>query len=268
MAPRKSKLLRGQLKITAFASPRSSAWDCRLAHVMSVFEAATVEIELKDIADASSQQNRSTEADLLDDPSIRPWLLAHREGGFKFKSPIGRLWEKEKEKGEEGTIDLVEYGKCHTWQQKAEFRKKWLAKTLDKLLISKSHSKTYEQADTTHGTYLNFGLLVESFGVHYNKENAVRCAVRHAAKCIRTGGKWLRRDDQADIPEYLKLSRQFQHKMTEAWSMGEKEMSSRKTSHEEQPKLRDGKPNRTLDTPTQEATPARRGIKRNARGKP
>ena len=102
--------------------------------------------------------------------------------------------------------------------------------------------------------------------MHYNKENAVRCAVRHAAKCIRTGGKWLRRDDQADIPEYLKLSRQFQHKVTEAWSKGEKEMSSQKTSHEEQPKLRDGKPNRKPDTPTQEATPARRGIKRNARG--
>ena len=99
MAPRKSKLLRGQLKITAFASPRSSAWDCRLAHFPSVsdtegeriFEVATVEKELKDIADAFSQQSRITEADLFDDPSIRPWLLAHREGGFKFKSPIGRL---------------------------------------------------------------------------------------------------------------------------------------------------------------------------------
>ena len=48
----------------------------------------------------------------------------------------------------------------------------------------KTHEREWQKVDVTKGKYLNFGLLVESFGVGYDKHGAILAATRHAHKCL------------------------------------------------------------------------------------
>jgi hypothetical protein len=35
---------------------------------------------------------------------------------------------------------------------------------------------------------MSFGRLVETFGIHYDREHAIECATTHALKCAKMGG--------------------------------------------------------------------------------
>ena len=46
------------------------------------------------------------------------------------------------------------------------------------------------------------------------------CASKHAAKCLRMGGKWLSHNDMAEITEFLKLRQEHSETMNEAGGVG------------------------------------------------
>ena len=80
--------------------------------------------------------------------------------------------------------------------------------------------------DTTKGEYLPFGSLVESFGIHYNREEAISAATRHASKCLQLKGDWLFWDNLGEVPCFLKLRQCYQEEMAECWKLCEEESSS------------------------------------------
>jgi hypothetical protein len=148
------------------------------------------------------------------------------EGKFDLRmSGVGRRWSKEVKQDAELKH---EYAKQKNNEARAQFRKEWAGRKLHELTVSKSHLKEYQKVDVTKGRYMDFGSLVETFGILYDRERAIACAMRHAAKCIKMGGMWLSHDPLAEVTEFLKLSKGFEETMMEAWRLCEKEHSTEK----------------------------------------
>lgn len=78
------------------------------------------------------------------------------------------------------------------------------------------------QVDTSLGEMMNFGVLVESFGIVYDRSLAVKLATRHCLKCLKLGGKWHDIDPMTDAIRFLKLRQTYATIMTEKWAQYEK----------------------------------------------
>jgi len=117
------------------------------------------------------------------------------------------------------------YTKCSGQKDKAAMRKSWVDRMCSELRYGKSHIKRWEKVDITNGDYYAFGGLVESYGIHYDRQAAVEAATKHAEKCIKMAGPWLRFNKMGEVMEYLKLSVSFTERMSEAWSLWEEENS-------------------------------------------
>ena len=137
---------------------------------------------------------------------------------------VAQLWKAELA----GATDewKLSYTACKGRFEKAGFRKEWAARKLKELQVVRCHSTKFCRVDTRKGEYLNFGMLVESFGVHYDKDKAVRLAVKYAQKALVLGAPWTQHDTMADITEYLKLKTQFKEEFQEAWELREKEFEN------------------------------------------
>ena len=137
---------------------------------------------------------------------------------------VAQLWKQELA----GASDewKLSYTSCKGRFDKARFRKEWAARKLKELQVVRCHSTKFCRVDTRKGEYLNFGMLVESFGVHYDKDKAIRLAVKYAQKALVLGAPWTQHDTMADITEYLKLKTQFKEEFEEAWELKEKESES------------------------------------------
>ena len=74
--------------------------------------------------------------------------------------------------------------------------------------------------------YLNFGAYVESYGINYNRELAIKRAVIGAAKCTMMGAEYLNHDRLADCTEHLKVFTEYEDEFVEAWSQFERSEES------------------------------------------
>lgn len=130
--------------------------------------------------------------------------------------PIGRLWDK----ALKNDADMkARYTPLKTREAKANMRAEWVKETFAQMSRGKTWTKTWQKIDTNKGKYLNFGLLVESFGIMYDRRAAVIAATKHADKCMKMKGDWVRFDKMGEVAEFLKLNREFTEDMTEAWSL-------------------------------------------------
>ena len=84
-----------------------------------------------------------------------------------------------------GTNAHIEYNVKSDHAFKEEYRAEWQAILCTIFIIGKVHTKTQIRVDSTKGKFKDFGSLVETFGIHYNRERAIRLATIHAAKCVR-----------------------------------------------------------------------------------
>jgi hypothetical protein len=115
------------------------------------------------------------------------------------------------------------YAKCKSWESKREFRMEWARRKLEDLTVARSRTRTYARVDTTRGEYVCFGLLVESYGIQYDRNAAVLAATRYASKCLKMGGQWLNKDSLGEVMEYLKIKKEFADTMSDAWRLCEVE---------------------------------------------
>ena len=158
------------------------------------------------------QPNGDTEMSLAD---------AAKDGFDLRLGRVAQLWKSELA---HATSEWkLAYKACKGWEAKAAFRKEWAARKLKEIQVSRTHSSKFSRVDTKKGEYYNFGLLVETFGVHYDKDKAILLAVKHAQKALVLGPPWIQHDAMADVTEYLKLKTQFKEEFDEAWELKEKE---------------------------------------------
>ena len=142
-------------------------------------------------------------------------------GKFPLRDhPVGRMWSK----AIESDPDLKKrYIPLKTRAAKAALREQWLSETYEKVTKGKTYTKSWHKIDKSKGKYYNFGMLVEQFGINYDRHGAVISATKHADKCFKMGGDWVRWDKMAEVPEFLKLHKEFHENMVEAWDSWAKE---------------------------------------------
>ena len=124
-----------------------------------------------------------------------------------------------------GTEQHTMYQVLKTYELKRAYRTEWQGLLLDALTVGKLHTKTQSRIDATKCDYMDFGTLVESFGVHYDRARTIKLATIHAAKCVLMKGEFLSQDKLAGIAEYAKIKRGWAELFNESWQIFEKEES-------------------------------------------
>ena len=122
-----------------------------------------------------------------------------------------------------GTEAHAKLKACRTWIEKRNYTKEWCATEFKEQEKSKVFSKSFRRVDKNKGEYMCFGMLVESFGIHYGREQAVQKATMHATKCSKMQGDWLNYDQMSETMEYLKIKKMYNEIMEEKWAMFTKE---------------------------------------------
>ena len=137
----------------------------------------------------------------------------------KCDGAIGKVFSKVHAKG---TVAHEVYNADKSYASKDAYKTEWMELFLKELTIGKEHSKGHEHIDKSKGRYLNFGTLVESYGIAYNRELAIKRATLAATKCVMMKGEWLSYDALGDCTEYLRLDKEFADEFREKWNMYEK----------------------------------------------
>ena len=138
---------------------------------------------------------------------------------FDSDGAIGKVFSKVHAKG---TVAHEVYNANRDYASKDKYKTEWLDLFLKELTIGKEHSKGHEHIDKSKGRYLNFGTLVESYGIAYNRELAIKRATLAATKCVMMKGEWLSYDALGDCTEYLRLDKEFADELREKWNMYER----------------------------------------------
>ena len=134
---------------------------------------------------------------------------------FDAEGRLGMLFSKLHGKG----TDAHElYNADRTYAAKDDYKREWQELLLEQITVGKEHIRSHAHVDRKKGVYLNFGLYVESYGVRYNRELAIKRAVSAVSKCTMTSGGWINHDRLGDCTGYLKLHRDFEDEFKEAWS--------------------------------------------------
>ena len=117
--------------------------------------------------------------------------------------------------------DWADYKACKGDGERKEFRLKWANTEIRLISQTKKHSQEFSEVDTTLGELMPFGLLVESFGILYDRELAIKLATKHAIKCMQMGGSWIGVDGMAETTLFLKLRKSHSQVMSEKWGLYE-----------------------------------------------
>ena len=97
------------------------------------------------------------------------------KGGFNVRDWCGSRFRR---LHEPGTPRRDVYNQCKTYKAKAEFRLDWLKKAYETRLSEKTTIKAWTEVNRHHGRYLDFGVVVEQFGIHFSRERAIAKAGR------------------------------------------------------------------------------------------
>ena len=145
--------------------------------------------------------------------------LEDEEKLFDFSGRIGKLFLKVHAKG---TNAHIEYNVKSDHAFKEEYRAEWQAILCTIFIVGKIHTKTQIRVDSTKGKFMDFGSLVETFGIHYNRERAIRLGKIHAAKCVMLKQGFVKKDTLAGCTLFLKLESEWAEEFTQAWQTYEK----------------------------------------------
>jgi hypothetical protein len=104
---------------------------------------------------------------------------------FDPQGRIGKLFQKVHENGSPAH---GVYNQDRQIAAKNKYKMEWQERFLDEFLIGKSHEKCFQRVDSTRGDMLDFGSLVQSYGILYDRARAVGLATKHATKCNMMAG--------------------------------------------------------------------------------
>ena len=54
----------------------------------------------------------------------------------------------------------------------------------------KKETRNWQHTDSKKGRYMNFGRVVEQYGIHYDRRKAIKWAWNWCSKAARMGGGW------------------------------------------------------------------------------
>eukprot|EP00927_Polykrikos_kofoidii_P029840 TRINITY_DN25730_c0_g2_i1.p1 TRINITY_DN25730_c0_g2~~TRINITY_DN25730_c0_g2_i1.p1 ORF type:complete len:161 (-),score=43.04 TRINITY_DN25730_c0_g2_i1:125-607(-) len=81
---------------------------------------------------------------------------------------------------------------------------------------------------------MSLGLLCEQYGIHTNKEKAIKIGTKVAARLAAMGGKWIWSHPFSDEMDFLRLRRVFRQVFTEKRALCEEQFQ--KSSRQQGPK--------------------------------
>ena len=111
------------------------------------------------------------------------------------KGRIGKFFSKLH--GKRTTAHEI-YNADHSYTAKGAYKLRWEKMLLAELTLGKEHTKQHAHVDKKKGVYLNFGLYVESYGIRYNRELAIKRATVATAKCAMMGSSYINKDTLGD----------------------------------------------------------------------
>lgn len=131
-----------------------------------------------------------------------------------------------------GSANHSEFTKKKTHASKNEHKVEWAQTCLDTMETKKVHKRSFKKVDTTKGEHMPLGLLIEQFGIHYDRKSAIKCGMKHAEKCAKLTGDWIHYDNMSETLWFLFLKKQWQSEFEEAWTMLKTEMAKPSSGNE------------------------------------
>ncbi len=91
--------------------------------------------------------------------------IVQSEEPFGMRSSVGQHGARDVKVD---TKMAAEY-KPMSMQTKKNFRKSWAKRKLKEIIAEKTHVKTYRQVDRKEGEHMNFGKVVEQYGIGFER---------------------------------------------------------------------------------------------------
>ena len=88
--------------------------------------------------------------------------------------------------------------------------------------VAQVHDRKYQRVDRSRGRMLDFGVLVEQFGIHYDRARAIRLGSIYAKQLTLMRGGWLDVNPISKSMRFCFLDSEWSADFTESWSMYEK----------------------------------------------
>lgn len=142
--------------------------------------------------------------------------LAIEKGDLDLRGALGQKFAREHKTN---SATWSNYNLDKTYDAKKKFRVDWCKAQLARIIESKVQVKSYQKVDRKKGTYMPFGVLVEQYGIHYDRPAAIQAALRYAASCVKMGGNWCFYDPMSSIVHFLHLKREWMQEVGESWQI-------------------------------------------------
>ena len=113
----------------------------------------------------------------------------------------------------------AEYAQVSGHAATEKFKLDWIQQEGDKITKTKTHLRAYQRVDTRHGKYVPIGAYIESFGIHYNREIAIKCGLRGAQQMMKMGGDWAYIEPISEALFVLQLQREFSEDLKNSWEL-------------------------------------------------
>ena len=95
------------------------------------------------------------------------------------------------------------YDECKGPEGRAKFRKEWAIMLLNTTTEGKKEIRNWQRTDSKKGRYMNFGRVVEQYGIHYDRRKSIKCAWNWCSKAARMGGGWAFHEEQAEVMMFM-----------------------------------------------------------------
>lgn len=208
--------------LDVFTGNNKDLMDARIDDIMNGLENKSSLDWLKDrlVAESKANEKEEGQATAITDPLLQQMHDALEKGTFDIRKGLGSRFMREVAPG---TPEHDEYQGLQSFEQKRDFRMAWLRKKYEQRLSEKTFMQSYRQVDTTIGVYMDFGKVVEEFGVHFDKRRAVKKAMVYCARCLKMKGAWVLYNEMHEDLDYLFVKSTYAQEFTKMWSLYERE---------------------------------------------
>ena len=139
-------------------------------------------------------------------------------GSFAARGSLGVQFQRD-----EAGANSDEYKTLTGHKEKAEFRRRWAATRLEKVVQSREREDEWKKVDTTKGDMVSIKELIKREGAD---------AKKYIEKCAALGPPWIFYDPMWERYECMVMARSHQDIFTKAWRL---RCSRMKSNVEEQP---------------------------------
>ena len=126
-------------------------------------------------------------------------------GSFAARGSLGVQFQRD-----EAGANSDEYKKMTGHKEKAEFRRRWAATRLEKVVQSREREDEWKKVDTTKGDMVSIKELIKREGAD---------AKKYIEKCAALGPPWIFYDPMWERYECMVMTRSHQDIFTKAWRL-------------------------------------------------